>query len=987
MELFKFFGTIGIDDKQAQKALDNIQKKANQFGQKMNDVGTKMSNVGQSLTTAISVPLAGIATVATKTAMNMESAQDKMQASLGLTAQEAEELGDVAQNMWKQAFGQSMEDVTNAVTTVRQNIQELNNAQLEDITKKALILRDTFDADVAESTRTASVMMKNFGIEVADAMDLMTVGFQKGGNFSDELLDTMREYSPMFSNMGHSAEDMMNILIAGAEAGAWNLDKVGDAVKEFNIRAKDGSKTTAEGFALIGLNAEEMGAAIAEGGTKGENAFQATIAALAAMEYPVQQNIAGVALFGTQWEDLEKDVVSAMGTAENKLGDFRGATDEAGEALRGNFGTRFTETMRSLGSALEPIGTIILDIANDALPYITSAIDKVESAFNSLSPAGQKVVVVLGGIAMAIPPLLMVGGTLVTGLAGIATAFGGATVAGGAFAGVMAVITSPITLTVAAIAGLVASVVILYNKWDDLEAKIGSFGMKILTVTNPIFALTAAVRGIKDMFNDSIPEVDLFGDEVSESTQKAVGSFMDLNDKATVALNELAWSGQSVSGEMKDTVVSNFSQMTSQVITGLQEQKTEATQTMQEMFENSKDISEQEQQEILANIEEGYDQRVQATEQGNQRIQEIMTTAAQENRAITEQEQQEINAIQQEMVDTGVEVLTENEREQKVILEKMRQQADEISARQAAEVVQNSVKQKDEVIAEAEDQYDKTVAEIIKLRDETGTISAEQADKLIEEATRQRDETITQAEEMHEKVVEEAQEQAGEHVDEVDWSTGEILSKWEVLKNETLAKMGEIGTGIKQTFVDAWVEAKQSATELKNDVVAKWEEIKTEAKEKFEQAKENILTPIEEAKNTISGWIGEIKGFFDGLELKIPEIKLPKLPKFNISGDFSLNPPSVPKIDVDFFAKGTNYAKGGLAVVGEYGRELVNLPKGSQVVPAHKTEKLLEDASGNNGGNTFTNHITINADNASPAEIDRRFRRTQEKLAMNWGLA
>lgn len=98
--------------------------------------------------------------------------------------------------------------------------------------------------------------------------------------------------------MGLSAEQMMGILIAGAQAGAFNLDKVGDAVKEFNIRAGDGSKTTAEGFKAIGLSADAMKAAIRAGGEEAQQAFMATVAALAAMEDPVAQNTAGVALFG-----------------------------------------------------------------------------------------------------------------------------------------------------------------------------------------------------------------------------------------------------------------------------------------------------------------------------------------------------------------------------------------------------------------------------------------------------------------------------------------------------------------------------------------------------------------------------------------------------------------------------------------------------------------------------------------------------------------
>ena len=36
------------------------------------------------------------------------------------------------------------------------------------------------------------------------------------------------------------------------------------------------------------------------------------------------------------------------------------------------------------------------------------------------------------------------------------------------------------------------------------------------------------------------------------------------------------------------------------------------------------------------------------------------------------------------------------------------------------------------------------------------------------------------------------------------------------------------------------------------------------------------------------------------------------------------------------FAGGTNFAPGGMAIVGEKGPELVNLPRGSQVIPNHR---------------------------------------------------
>ncbi len=46
---------------------------------------------------------------------------------------------------------------------------------------------------------------------------------------------------------------------------------------------------------------------------------------------------------------------------------------------------------------------------------------------------------------------------------------------------------------------------------------------------------------------------------------------------------------------------------------------------------------------------------------------------------------------------------------------------------------------------------------------------------------------------------------------------------------------------------------------------------------------------------------------------------------------------------IGLFANGTNYAPGGLSVVGERGPELVNLPQGSGVMSNHKLMQSLND--------------------------------------------
>lgn len=104
---------------------------------------------------------------------------------------------------------------------------------------------------------------------------------------------------------------------------------------------------------------------------------------------------------------------------------------------------------------------------------------------------------------------------------------------------------------------------------------------------------------------------------------------------------------------------------------------------------------------------------------------------------------------------------------------------------------------------------------------------------------------------------------------------------------------------------------------------------KTTVTNVFNDIKNAITKPIDEAKNLVKKGLDAIKGFFDKLKLKFPDIKLPH---FSIKGKFSLDPPSVPKLAIDWYAKGGILTQptafginpnGRLQVGGEAGDEAV----------------------------------------------------------------
>lgn len=391
-------------------------------GEKLNHIGEGVKNTGEKMSIGLTGPIVAAGAVMVKGALDVESAQGRLQAALGLTKEEANKLEQSAKEVWESGFGENIGEATNAIVVVRQNMKGLAESELAEVTKGAMTIADVFGEDVNSVTATAGVMMKNFGIDGTHALDVITVGFQQGGNYSGELLDTMREYAPQFKSLGIEADQAMGMLIAGVEAGSFNLDKVGDAMKEFNIRAQDGSKTTAQGFEVIGLNADKMGEAIAQGGDKAQGAFMATVTALANMKDPLAQNQAGVALFGTQWEDVRSKVIIAMKDGMNGIGEFTGETKAATDALsKSNPGMALQASLRQLQASAIPLIQPIINFINSSL---IPAIQSIAKGFSNLSPGVQQFIITILGMSAALGPALIVLGTLIKSIGNITEGFG-----------------------------------------------------------------------------------------------------------------------------------------------------------------------------------------------------------------------------------------------------------------------------------------------------------------------------------------------------------------------------------------------------------------------------------------------------------------------------------------------------------------------------------------------------------------------------------
>lgn len=139
-------------------------------------------------------------------------------------------------------------------------------------------------------------------------------------------------------------------------------------------------------------------------------------------------------------------------------------------------------------------------------------------------------------------------------------------------------------------------------------------------------------------------------------------------------------------------------------------------------------------------------------------------------------------------------------------------------------------------------------------------------------------------------------------------------------------RWNDIKDGVKEA--DAWFGEKfESAKEKTQNPFQKigswfserWNDIQNALKEIPNWFKNLFNDAMENAKSIVKSGIDKLRSFFN-FDWSLPRIKLPH---FNISGSFSLNPPRIPSFSVDWYARGGVFNSPSIIGVGEAGQEAV----------------------------------------------------------------
>lgn len=876
---------ITVNNGQAESQLRSFQQTAEQTGSKIEQAFSKISAVGDKLTVGVTTPLAAVSAMGIKTAIDFDNSQKKIQKGLGVTSEEAKRLNNDVKAVWKDGFGENVDEVNKSLVTTRRNMSEIDNGkELQRVTKDAMLLADTFDSDISEVTRGANQLMVGFGISSQEAMDLLASGAQNGLDFSKELFDNVSEYGPLFANMGYSADEYFNLLSNGAKNGAYNLDYVNDVMKEFQIRIKDGSKGVSEAMGSLSEGTQKTWKSFLEGKATVKDVNNSVLNDLKGMDDQVKAGQIGVALYGTKWEDLEAKTMYSLNEMQGGLGKTAGAMKDMRKAQEESISVKWQKTLREAQVALEPLGKMLLDIAMDVLPAVSEAVKDVTGWFNDLSPGAQKAVIALGGIALVAGPTLSVLGRMGGVIGGLVGKIGD-------FAKV-ARIGATATAAVEVASGTAAV------GMGGLGAAIGGATLAAAPFVAGAAIIGAAGYGIyKGLTSDVVPAVDLFKErieyaadgtvqsatKISESTQKTVGAFMEMAQKANSATVTMFAEQTKVTDENIPGIVERYNAMRDQVVNAYEQKKQAAIQKTQEAFQGVNGITAEEQQKIIDMYNSHYELQKGKAEAAKQQILDIWNRAKEEKRGITQQENEQIQSLQDVFNEEAIRSMSENKAEQEVILNNLKQSKERMNAEMLSDAVKKINETHDKTVDKAKATRDERVKEAEIMKQELGSEAEGTANKLIDEANRQYQNVKDSADKTRKEGIDKLKGSYTDLENQVDTSTGNILTYWDKVKS----------------WWSSWEPGK------------KFMEVVTKGGQMDQYAPKN--------------------------------------------------------------ANGTPFFSGGISHVNERGGEIMNLPRGTQIIPHDLSKRYIDRAAKttNNTSSGMTNNITLNYTGNDPMDAEK----------------
>ena len=459
-------------------ALNTASSKLQKFGGKLKSIGGSMQKF------ALPLALAGGASV--KMALDFDKSLTKIQALVGVASKDVQKLGEGAKNMARDVGISSREAADALFFITSAGIKDTSKAlhTLEFASKAAASgLGET--KTIADLTTSA---MNAYGQDVLSAehaTDVLTASVREGKLEAGELAGAMGAVIPLASNMGVSFDQVgaamasMSRTGTNAAVGATQLTQILASLKKPTNEAE-------QAFASMGLSTQGVQQSLAEEG------LMATLEMLKNKTTEFGVNITDIfpnirALKGVL--DLTGAGMEESKKIFDALADSAGSTAEAFRITEQSASFQFQKSLNNAKETLMSLGQQLMVAVVPAVQKLVGFIQNLYKRFTELDPTMQKLILALGGVAIALPTIITLVGSLVS---------------------LLGALLSPIGLVVA---GLSAIAYVIYKNWGEVLPVVVGLYNRFVDLYNSSKFIRVAIAGIGSVFRGVFTKIKSYVDQ------------------------------------------------------------------------------------------------------------------------------------------------------------------------------------------------------------------------------------------------------------------------------------------------------------------------------------------------------------------------------------------------------------------------------------------------------------------------------------------
>lgn len=505
LDISNFTSQLNLAQNQAQRLAVESSKSF--------QIGSALTGMGKVLSTAVTLPLLGIAATSIKVGNEFQAQMSRVQAIAGATGGELDKMKAQAIELGaKTAFSakeaaQGMENLASAGFQVN---------EIMDAMPGVLDLAAVSGGDVAASSEAMASSLRAFGLEAGQAGHVADVFARAAADTNAETADmaeAMKYVAPVAHSMGLSLEEtaasigiMADAGIKGSQAGTTLRGALSRIAKPTKAMVKSMDQLGVSFYdangKMIPLREQIAQLKTATAGLTQEERNRHLVTLYG------QNSLSGMlALLDAGPEKLDK--------MTNALINSDGAAREMAETMQDNLASKIEQ----MGGAFESAAIVIQQILEPALTKVVGGITKLIEAFLNMSPVGQKMVVIFAGMVAALGPLLLIAGTVMTTMVKLRIAM---QFLGPAFMGTM----GTIALVVAAFYALVAVFMIAYTKSERFRNLIDSLAPAIKKGLGVAVEWTAEkLKVLWEWLQKATEKVKEFGSAISSKVANTLQQF------------------------------------------------------------------------------------------------------------------------------------------------------------------------------------------------------------------------------------------------------------------------------------------------------------------------------------------------------------------------------------------------------------------------------------------------------------------------------